>query len=213
MLKNKIFILFIAVICFFTLFNVSVYATDIEENMIPFTDFDGDFHNILKFPEELNNYNHYIIYMFPSVSSYEILPFNESIEVANISTSSISKNILVDGGAYYCYFSWDSSLSEWQKYDGNGISKFEIKNTDFKLIGACSCLQPQSSDLIKSFEVGAEGFFLSRPEVLAPIVDKAPMEMVLQEIVEILPIVIVVLVGLIGLRKALAFLQNLLHRS
>ena len=48
---------------------------------------------------------------------------------------------------------------------------------------------------------------------LVPIVQEAPLEGVIQEIVGILPIVLITLVGLIGLRKGLALLSQILHKA
>ena len=63
-----------------------------------------------------------------------------------------------------------------------------------------------------------EDFFFNPPTVkatgiLAPIVQDSPLEEVMKEIIVILPIVLMTIVGLIGLRKALAFLSTVLHRS
>ena len=48
---------------------------------------------------------------------------------------------------------------------------------------------------------------------LAPIVQEAPLEGTVQEIVGILPIVLITLIGLIGLRKGLALLSQTLHKA
>ena len=48
---------------------------------------------------------------------------------------------------------------------------------------------------------------------LAPIVQEAPLEETIKEIVGILPIVLIIVVGLIGLRKGLALLSQTLHRA
>ena len=48
---------------------------------------------------------------------------------------------------------------------------------------------------------------------LAPIVQEAPLEGTVQEIVGILPIVLITLIGLIGLRKVLALLSQTLHKA
>lgn len=48
---------------------------------------------------------------------------------------------------------------------------------------------------------------------LAPIVQEAPLEGTVQEIVGILPIVLIILIGLIGLRKGLALLSQTLHKA
>ena len=51
------------------------------------------------------------------------------------------------------------------------------------------------------------------PTVLAPILEEAPLEEVIKEIVEILPIVLITIVGLISLKKGLNLLSTVLHNS
>ena len=49
--------------------------------------------------------------------------------------------------------------------------------------------------------------------ILAPIMEKTPLEEVMREILGILPVVLITIVGLISLRKGLQLLSTVLHRS
>lgn len=151
--------------------------------------------------------------MNPYISTYYILPFNESIKVSP--TGGLGRKIYIDDGPYYCFFFWDSSMSEWSQTMGDGLSIHEVNlnGPDFELVYTCSCLLPYSSSLIDSFNAGSDDFFLNRQEILVPIMEKAPLAKVMEEILEILPVVLMTIVGLIGLRKALKFLLMALRRS
>lgn len=63
-----------------------------------------------------------------------------------------------------------------------------------------------ANDDIDFFHIPSQG-------ILGPIVRQSPTKRVLEEVVKVLPVVLLTLVGLIGLRKALVFLQKVLHRS
>ena len=80
-----------------------------------------------------------------------------------------------------------------------------------------------SNIIFSSFDVmlmGNEELVFQRTPVegnlsttLAPIVQEAPLEETMTEIVKILPIILIILVGLIGLRKGLALLSQTLQKA
>jgi len=206
MLKNKLFIFFIILFCAVLMFSPKVFAST---DRLSFTGYDGVLYELPPLPDELNDYNHYVI-VFDTLSGfYYLVPFNETFEIqrnGNFNT------VLCDGSNFSAnkYFTCLVGDSSWS-ITGNLSNPISFQ-TYMPIIYSCSCIRPYSIELNEGM-VGEDGFFLSRPEVLVPIMEKTPLEMVLQEIAEILPVVLVIIVGLIGLRKALAFLQKVLHRS
>jgi len=63
MLKNRILILFIVILCVFGFGCGSVYATEeaVNTEKFSFTGFDGVLYTLPSLPEGVNNYKHYVI--------------------------------------------------------------------------------------------------------------------------------------------------------
>ena len=221
MLKNKILVLFTITLCIFSFLCGSVYATEetsaVNESGFVYTAEDGTVYNLPVYPEELKKYNHYVVIRTTIWEEFYLIPFNETFEV--VENSATRFNVLVDGenfSKFYwqCRFhegtpdSWTASGSSL----GGSEFYFSKTNNPHYIVDSCTCLSSYQNNLQDSIDEN-ESFFLNRNQVLAPIMEKTPLEMVLQEIVEVLPVVLVVIVALIAMRKALAFLTLILRQS
>lgn len=219
--KEKIFVFFTVLFSIVVLFTTLSFA-DTEDvpdtKSLVFTDKDGHVYNLPSLPDGLVDYNHYAIIMNSSTDTFYILPFNDTFEVSENGTQDF--NILLDGENFSKFF-WTCSFVNGSTTDfwytggssvGGSEFVFSKTNNHFYVVDTCSCMSSYSNNLENAIE-GTDSFFLSRNQVLVPIMEKTPLEGVLQEIVEILPVVLVTLVGLIGLRKALQMLSAVLHRS
>ena len=217
MLKNKILIFFIITLIFTCFFTCSVYAStdlnNVYEDGFEFIGSSGTTYKLPPYPQELKEYNHYVIIKTTIWEQFYILPFNETLEV--VSNNSSTFNVLLDGKNFSelyweCSFN-DSSPDTWVKVIGQGFH-FSKTNNPHTVVDSCPCFKYNQTELQEIID-GNESFFLSRQAVLVPIMEKAPLATVLKEIIVILPVILMTIVGLIGLRKALKFLSTALHRS
>lgn len=221
MLKNKFLILIVITLFVFGFLCGSVYATeetgtDNEYGFI-YTAQDGTVYNLPVYPEELKEYNHYVVIRTTIWEEFYLIPFNETFEVIDNGASRF--NILVDGENFSKFY-WNCRFAEgtpdlWTASGSSlGGSEFYFSKTNnpHYIVDSCTCFSSYQNNLQDSID-NNDSFFLNRNQVLAPIVEKTPLEMVLQEIVEILPVVLVVIVALIAMRKAIAFLTQILRQS
>lgn len=211
MLKNKIFIFITIILFVFTFFSGSVYATEDTgtTDTFSFTGVDNNTYTVPTLPEV--DFEHYFIvnkgsdihlYMF--TGSFSVTKFSDTGAIFEFDTSS--------------YFRYKLENNIWSKKSSTGTYSY----SSFTVITSCTDLL-SSIDKMNAVAFAEEGseessFFYNAPTValdgtLAPIYQKTTLTGVLQEIVTILPIVLTIIVGLIGLRKALAFLSKVLHRS
>lgn len=216
MLKNKVFILLIIFIVFSLFIPSSCFAST-ENTGFVYTDDSGKIYNLPIFPDQLKNYNHYIIFKYNSLwNNFVIIPFNESIEVVPYATSF---NFLVDGkklGTHWvCDFnngyepdSWGLGMTGSTGEIGYNFSSSEY----YTVVSSCSCSYSYLNSIENAMN-NLDSFFLNRQAILVPIMEKAPLAKVMEEILKILPMILMTLVGLIGLRKALRFLSTVLHHS
>lgn len=219
--KEKIFVFLTVLFSIVVLFTTLSFADTedvLDTNSLVYTGNDGRVYNLPPLPEELVEYNHYVILFEALIDEFFILPFNDTFEVVENGANDF--NILLDGenfSKFYwvCDFRSVSSLDSWST-GGSSVGGAEFRfskiRESYYVVDTCSCMSSYSNNLENAID-GTDSFFLNRNQVLVPIMEKTPLEGVLQEIVEILPVVLVTLVGLIGLRKALQMLSAVLHRS
>lgn len=217
--KEKIFVFLTVLFSIVVLFTTLSFADTedvLDTNSLVYTDKDGHVYNLPVYPEELKDYNHYVIIKTTFGDQFYLLPFNDSFEVADNTDNSF--NILIDGHSFDFYWKCSVSNGEMSPWYRGGTSVggvhfyFSKTNNPHYVVDTCSCLKPYANNLEDVIE-NNESFFMSRQEVLVPIMERVPLAGVMTEIVEILPVVLVILVGLIGLRKALQMLSAVLHRS
>ena len=147
MLKNKILILFIITLflsCFFTcFFTCSVYASEGNIEKFNFTGFDNKEYTLPVFPEEVNNYNHYVL--ATSDSSFYLICFNETINIFN-NPGLRSVQISCDSDSSFYFARLDNTVS-WSGYTTDGSTY--IPNTNgSSIIYSCSCLSSYSEILL-----------------------------------------------------------------
>jgi len=201
MLKNRILILFIVILCVFGFGCGSVYATEeaVNTEKFSFTGFDGVLYTLPSLPEGVNNYKHYVI--LKDNSATHIYCFNDTLDITKDgSFITLNADDNTTGKLFTCYG------SSWNEFDEQGTYSFSQTKTIF--IYSCPDLTQYGEEFNSD-----ENFFLNPQVILPPIAEKVHLGAVLQEIMAILPVVLVTIVGLIGLRKALAFLSKVLRRS
>ena len=199
--RDKIYVFLVVLFSVLVLWSSIVFATD----------------GLPSFPDEVNACKYYFIATIgngPEYWSYYLFGFNESIRIEKIAAG--TSRFTCDGGSGGVVYRYDPSQADygWREYtlSSNGFSIATSPEVTY----ACSELQEYIDDMNTS-----KDFFVSPPTaeipetlgVLAPIYQMTPLEEVVREILEILPVILVILVGLIGLRKALKFLQTVLHCS
>lgn len=203
MLKNKVFIFIIAVFCIFGFLCGSAYATEeagtsetVEK--YSFTGFDSVSYELPALPEGVSNYTHYVL-VKTSTEQFAIFCFNETLDVSKASGLVLNGDSGTTGKVFI------ANGTSWFEYAEQGTYSFADGST---FIYSCPDLTQYSDELNSS-----EDFFLNPQTVLPPVVEKIRLGTVLQEIVEVLPVVLMVIVVLIAMRKALAFLTQILRQS
>ena len=181
-----------------------------------YTDVNGKVFYLPAYPEELKEYNHYVLFKPLLVDDFYLLPFNDTFEV--VDNTDHSFNVLIDGHSFdffwYCFL-LNGEMMPWSTSGsaGGGTNiAFSKTNNHYYVVDTCPCLKPYANNLESVIE-NNESFFMSRQEVLVPIMERAPLAEVMREIMIIFPVVLVTLVGLIGLRKALQMLSAVFRRS
>ena len=113
----------------------------------------------------------------------------------------VSRNIAVDGHWSYFQYSGENA-SFYSQLNISSSDFFGFHDANFNVLDESNNILFQGASQPAETQV-----------VLAEIVENQETNKVMEEIMGILPIVIVVIVSLIAIRKAIAFLRTLLHRS
>lgn len=224
--KNKIFLMLIATLFAICLFNSKCFATvDIPVH-------DDSFGDItLRLSDVQSSYSNYSIIHVPAYDSqggfYVFLTngnfaFNKNWNGYHFSTEPLiifrsnCLNNIVDfesQDVYESYNVFESSNTNGFGY-GSSSSVFRSDSSFLYSSSDIYLFDSKTEELNTILFQGASQPMEETPQVvLAEIVEHQETNKVMEEILGILPIVIVVIVSLIAIRKAIAFLRTLLHRS
>lgn len=217
--KNKLFLVLFASLFAICLFNSKCFASfdftyDNTEYSLP--DFPVQFASSDMFfiVRSSSNTNYYIScfvtynYSQNNGQPYTIDDFKfyfDSSNYVRCKVHLLESDSWKDGGSNVYYTR--TNMSEWQFNGGS----FNIDGYEF-LYSSANIYESENSDTVV-FQGARQPMEETPQVVLAEIVEHQETNKVMEEILGILPIVIVVIVSLIAIRKAIAFLRTLLHRS
>lgn len=224
--KNKLFLMIFASLFAICLFNSKCFATyssTVDGNNIIVTNGEGYTHTVILSDAQM---------AFPYKCLFITYEPNVFCQVSLVLSNS-SFYLKVDGGILSrCYFEDSSNPVYRYDFTGGGASRsstdfssislnsFETVSRgsgstawDYSVFSGYSSVDIYDSDNNVLFQGASQPVEETNQVVLAEIVEPMEMDKTLAEILGILPIVIVVIVSLIAIRKAIAFLRTLLHRS
>ena len=156
----------------------------------------------------VGNYNKYVVLEMNSdgyIYYLALLTFDDEIIVTEASDGKLG----IPGGLKYVQLTYDEDVDNFSS--GSALKNYEssIVYRDVKATILSSNYDVKNSDGNVVFQVPPA----VAQTTLAPIIQEAPMEETMTEIVKILPIILIILVGLIGLRKGLALLSQTLQKA
>lgn len=173
---------------------------DIVGSNYKFIGFDGTEYELPPLPDKVNDYTHYVI--VKNSNNIVVFCFNESLEVTRDNSFVILNADNDTTGKLFTYRG-----TYWDEAGEQGTYSFALSNNP-TFIHSCPDLTQYGEELN-----GEESFFLNPQTVLPPIVEKIRLGGVQKEVLIVVPVVAVVVVALISLRKAIAFLIQILRQA